>query len=526
VIEVVDPILTVAVAAGALGIGAVGGYVVGQREDGDSSLDTSPVDQVAGTLGCPPQPHAVEDAAVTVSEAIDIVVENTDLVERGVVNPADTPVERADAVMHVADHDNLCIDQESIKSEEPETPGGPATDADPVETTPTSLENAVSEVRLRTKPETKTANRLLTHLESAADTQESKLTDILSDTVVTLNEQDALVDALDAVQPHVETDELARTLNERSARLDGDVSDSLSTIATRLSSTLEERDDIEAERNRLRDSGRRISSTAAEQTKVTFDNTAETPARLELLASWLEDGSISFADTESSLRQIAGHAQLSPKSRLGNEFVDVLTNERVDPDDCKRTLQSVVSAVDKAETMSQRLEGIDPDQLEQQAERLVDEFKAIDGPAGVALQERTADMQSTIADAGETDPVTVYAARQELRFYDRKLLPELQSPNKTSTDREDIDELAQDVEARRSELRTDYPSDYPNHNHSIPIHFLELVSTLQDMADEARGSGNDERALGYLEAANRTLDWIEELYERHAYSVLLEQLRG
>jgi len=52
------------------------------------------------------------------------------------------------------------------------------------------------------------------------------------------------------------------------------------------------------------------------------------------------------------------------------------------------------------------------------------------------------------------------------------------------------------------------------------------VSSLQEAANDARAAGNTDRAIGYLQAADETLDWVMELYERQAYSVLLEQLRG
>ncbi|MHC3378867.1 hypothetical protein [Haloarcula sp. H-GB5] len=522
--------LTAAIAVGTLVIGAGLGFGLGRwtsGDDGGESGDTvtSDLKRPAERLGRPPQPDAVTDGVETLANAIDSVVDATDLGERAPIRPDDDPITRAEEVQQAAERGEL-VERPPEPTESPETtvdsPPEPTSEPEPV--VPDALSGAVAAVRAQTTAETTAGRRLLQYLETADDVPERKLTETLHTVVTTLNRHDAIKSTLEGVTPHIDPQELARTLDrQRDAGVSGDA---FGIIAEQLTTAVSEREQYESALKELTQDAERVCATANEQTVVTFDSASETPAWLSSLADQLDNGNVSFTDRESDLGSIAGRLDLNPQSTLGNDLLDLLRSPSVSQQECEGTLASAVETIDRAETTGHRLDGIDADDVARLANRLVDEFRETDSDVGSLLQERAVELADMVSQAGESDLVTVYAARQELRFYDHRLLAQLQAGSDSGSGEPDVKALRDAVEDRRSTMRTQYPSNYPQHDHSIPIHFLELVSELQEDADEAVAGGNPERAAGYLEAADKTLDWTGELYERHAYSVLLEQLRG
>lgn len=521
----------------ALAIGSVAGFLVGSRRGG-SGTEPAPqhgLDPLAERLELPPRPDPMAEGIETMIEAVDAAVETTGIADAGDVPADGTPVERARALERAAKSGTLLEDGDG-SADESTTAGqqsgtldpGASTDAGHTERTPPALTGAVETVRSRHQPASETGRRLLDYLESAEETSEGRLTDTLESTVATLDRHEELTTVLDTVQPAVEPAELGQTLESRSRTVDGEIGATLETLGGKLSEVSDRASRCASERNRLQTSAQRIATAANDQSSVSFTASGSTGDRLEELAEYVEDGSVGFTDRRTSIDRIVGRIEprLAPESTLARELVDTLTSESIDPEDCEETLVAAVDAIDTAETVRHRLDGVTVDDVERLAGRVVDEFDATDSPSSGLLADRAADLESTVSQAGDADLVTVYAARQELRFYDRQLLPQLRQGSTDAGQDRDVDTLSREVEERRSRMRQEYPTEYPEHDHSIPIHFLELVSSLQEAADEARANENDERAIGYLKAGDRTLDWVAELYERHAYNVLLEQLRG
>jgi hypothetical protein len=525
----VEPLLVAGAAVGSLVVGVVGGYALGHRQvdTGPTNPGTPPeIASIADRLDCRPEQAAVERALDDITGAIQAVIDSHGFRDRTALSANTGAVERANAVRTAVENGELCPGATEAQATESSEGGQEGTiDASDTESTPRMLADSVAAVRTEYPTRTQSGDRLLTYLESAGDTPEPQFRDTLSTVIEQLNRHHAVAEALGDVPRSADAAELARTLDRTSADLDGPESDGLDTIATRLSETARAKTECETERARLAEEVGQLCDTVDAHTGVAIAEETDPVERLQSITNRIDEGTVTVGESRSSLQRIAGQLGLSPESRLGRDFVDVVTSQRVDREAFERILPEVVSAIERAETTSHRLEGVDADTVAQQADRLVDEFTALDTEASAALEERAADLRSMVADAGDSDPVTVYGARQELRFYDRTLLPELKNPDTAGPEREELDTLETEVETRRSRIRTEYPSEYPEHNHNIPIHFLELVSTLQDLAADARSSGHDQRALGYLRAAEEALDWIQELYERHAYSVLLEQLR-
>jgi hypothetical protein len=523
-----EPLLAAGAAIGSLVFGAVGGFAVGSRRGSSASTDRDPppeVASIADRLGCRPERADIERTIDDLTGAIQTVIDRQELRDRTGVPANAGAVERANAVRTAAENGELCPDTAEAPAAQSEHEQHDPIDASDSESTPRILEEAVAAVSAAQASQTRSGDRLLSYLESVDETPEPQFRDTLSTVIEQLNRQHALVEALSDVPQSAEASELARTLERASRGVDGPETEGLETIADRLSETARQREQCESRRTRLAEEIQQLCEMVDAHTGIPLADDTDPVDRLQAITDRIDDGTVTLGESQSSLQRIAGQLGLSPESRLARDFVDVVTSQRIEREECERVLPAVVSAIERAETTSHRLDGVDADTVAQQADRLVEEFKSLDTDGSAVLEERAADLRSMVADVGDSDPVTVYGARQELRFYDRTLLPELEDPSAEGPERAELDALATEVEQRRSQIRTEYPSEYPEHNHNIPIHFLELVSTLQDLAADARASGNDQRALGYLRAAEQTLDWIQELYERHAFSVLLEQLR-
>lgn len=505
----VGTLLAAGIGAGAFLVGTAGGFVIGQRTGRDEESTTG-LERPAELVDRPARPGAVTQAISSLVEAVDAVVETESLEESGEVSPTDDPVERAQTVRRTV-------------RQRAETPLEPDQPTRPDDLGPSTLTEAVSTVENRTDPSSRTARRLIEYL-GADEVAKQKLTDTIETAVVELDRQDALVTALEEVEPHVPSRELARSLTGQGQSIDGKPGDRLETVARNLREAIEDRERCRSEREQLLQQAEQVCSTARDQTTVTFDPEAGPVTWLSSLADRLDEGAVSFTDRERSIRTVAGRLDRTPRSKLGREFFNLLTSEAT-VTGSRETLESVIDAIDRAETAEHRLEGVEPADVKQLADGLVGAFELSGGPASSVLQERAAELRSTVEQATTEDLVTVYAARQELRFYEHRLLPQLQAEGAQES-KSDLAARAAEIEDRRSTMRTDYPSNYPDYDHNIPIHFLELVNSFQKAAEKAENRGNEERARGYLDAADRTLDWVAELYERHAYSVLLEQLRG
>jgi len=501
------------------------------RRDTDASGQASDdalsngLEAPADRLGLPAEPGAVSGGIETMNAAIDAVIEETDAEADGIVDRTfdrvGRPVERATSVRRAADGGTLFA------------AGAPAQDShgaggESAEQVPPALQNAVRTVRRRLSPQTSDGQELLDALALADDVSERHLVDVVSAVLERLNAEAQLASALAEVDSTAEPRTIARQLDRHSSDIDGPAGTGLSTIADELDGAVRELEEVRAERQRLSEHAEAVCTAANDQTTIRFDSTASTDQWLAALADSVTDGTVSFTDQSDDIGTLVAAAEgdVRPQSSLARSVVEALRSDSMDADARERTIADALEAIDSTETLRHRLEGVSADDVEALARRLERDLDGINTAGSATLTDRIEELRQTVARADEADRVTVYAARQELRFYDEQLLDALQQTTDPSATDGPVADRYRQVEQRRSRMRNEYPSNYPNHDHSIPIHFLELVEALEESADQARTSGNEERAVGYLQAADRTLDWVEELYDRHAYSVLLEQLRG
>lgn len=242
-----------------------------------------------------------------------------------------------------------------------------------------------------------------------------------------------------------------------------------------------------------------------------------------------------------------------PESAVAKRMLDRLASPGIG--DLRAALDTAVEQLDAASTTQSIVAELDREEVGGLADDVADQLDGRSGPVADALGERVGDLRGMVDRADDSNAVIPYAARNELRFYDRTLLDRLdeeggaaanesaggmfgddpfeESGGESANGGENaaesgtgVDERIASVADRRDEFEDRYVDGRRDHNHSIPLHFLSLVDALREDAEEAASVGDDARATGLAAAADETLDYVESLYERNEYSVMLRRLRG
>jgi len=507
------------VADGSDGVASRGRADSGTARNGNAtdSSGSAELEQSAERLGLPPEPEPITDGIETMISAIDAVAEENDTSQVETDPERAAPIERATVVKTAADGGTLVEDSDG---------DGTETIDSPAETTHV-VTAAARSARTRAPPQATEGQELLDALERVDDLSERRLATTLETVLTQLNSHDDVVGVLSEVESSPGPREIARQLERGSSTLDGPFRTGLTRVANELDDAVSELEECRAELDQLSNDAEALCTAANDQTTVNFESDASTVQWFDALADRFKNGTLVFTDQASDIRRIVSNAEtdIHPQSRLAQSVLEAIRSDSLDAEARERTIADAITAIDSTETLRHRLEGISAEDVEQLAQRLQRDLSETSSPGTAQLADRVDELRRTAAQAATSDRMTVYAARQELRFYDQQLLDALQDTTSRSQQDTAVAQRYEDVEQRRTRMRDEYPRDYPDHDHSISIHFLELVTALQQSADQARTAGNDERASGYLEAADRVLDWVTELYDRHAYNVLLEQLR-
>ena len=385
----------------------------------------------------------------------------------------------------------------------------------------------------------------------------------------------AIVDVADAIERRTEPNssaarQLCRALGDESAdeadvrsaleeaieRLEtaSEVSEALAPLERRSSTTVYEniKQDLESQRGRLpaaveplvgrlvelnRDIDRResehdeiigdvetICSQAARSDAVSFRN-GDTEDRVSELATALESGDVVVTEPSVAVGSVAEEVdrRLRPSSELGRKLIDRLRAPN-DESELEATIRESVETLEEYAETREMLSEINTRDVKRRLESLDRELESQDTPVYSHLADRVRELEALIDDSETVDDIQLYAIYQEISFYDRTLLPRL-SRSMSGTASEDGDEMLESVQRRIEEIDSEFVSVRPDHNHSIPKHFLGLAEELSADAEQALRS-HPERAAGVLLAADAVLDHVEELYERNEYSVMLRRLRG
>ncbi|SDR44184.1 hypothetical protein [Natronobacterium texcoconense] len=216
---------------------------------------------------------------------------------------------------------------------------------------------------------------------------------------------------------------------------------------------------------------------------------------------------------------------IANRERLDSDLAIRLCRTLSDPSATSERVEDVLQdAIEVLET-AEALEGID-DIGERDVRRRLDSLEAElqdrDGATYRHLVDRIRELEAMVDRNG--DAVQLYAVYQECTFYDRTLLPRL-ARARSADQPSDVGRLAADVESRIETIEDEYVNVRADHNHTIPNHFLSLARDLRQEAMQLE-SERPERAVGLLSAADELLAYVEQLYDRNEYSVMLRRLRG
>ncbi|UPW02287.1 hypothetical protein M0R88_09395 [Halorussus gelatinilyticus] len=258
------------------------------------------------------------------------------------------------------------------------------------------------------------------------------------------------------------------------------------------------------------------------------------------------DAGSDAGDADDGVQSVAADVRREqrPESAVAKRLLDRLASPGIG--DLRASLDTAVEQLDAASTTQSIVAELDRESVAELADSVADRLDGRSGPVADALGERVGELRGMVDRADDSNAVIPYAVRNELRFYDRTLLARLDEGSDAGASEMFGDEAFGDasggasagesgtspddriaaVADRREEFEDRYVDGRRDHNHSIPLHFLSLVDALREDAEEATAVGDDARATGLAAAADETLDYVEKLYERNEYSVMLRRLRG
>jgi len=484
-------------------LGTVGHRLLAGRSttgvgEGTTRSSTQGLDDVASVLGTSTNPDEVRRVAEQFRDAVDRVA------RAGGLDGGD-PADRARRVEQALDRDRLTVTTG-------ETGPGAATESeqDTASGGDSELDHVVAATKSAGRPESRTARRLVTYLEDPARASETEFGETLATTLDALDERATIENAL-ANLP-AEPEKAGTHLRDRLGQAEAGSAAELADLGETLAETARSLEQCHDVRDRLRTAAESVCGEAADA-GVSLDG-QESVEQLEALARALESGD---ASVNSPLTDAVDRAATAadPESILGQDLAATLRDPA--DNDVGATLRDVFQALDEAERVRSRLDNVRPAEVTELA-RTVRSSLSDETTVETVLRDRVAEIEGRIGD----DRMLAFSFRQELNFYDKTLLARLAAKS------DDGDEAGTHIAAareRRQEIREQFPRQYDELNHEIPIHLLDTVSDLLEEADGAHSAGDSRRALGLAQAADRLLDAIESLYRDNAYHILLRQLR-
>lgn len=503
------------------GVGVLG--LFGGSEDDEDDLS-----RIAQRLDAREDPDAIARKLDDLEAALDDLAADADLDRhlRNSPDPDASSVEKAEALSRAVERGQLSVG-----------PGG-AGDAEGG-----AVASAATRLRRERSPSSPAGRQLLDALAAPERTDAADLEAVLADATETLDARQALERGL---QPVAESDGVtpndARRVRDELAHVDADVAADVAELAEAAEtghSTAERR---ESERDQLVEAADSLTAAATDAVDPDVSPDSGRPAaeRLGVLADAVDRDELGFTDGESSGGQASSVAtevrrDARPESPVAKRLLDRLAQPGMG--DLRAALETAVDHLDSAPTTEDIVDDVDPASVRDLADDVEADLAETSGPVADALDDRIDDLRGKLDRASESNVVFPYAVREELEFYDRTLVSRLDegaagpaggadAASATSTGTDSAPGDADAVADRRAEFEDRYVDGRHDHNHTIPLHFLSLVDDLLDDAEQAASGGDDARADGLVAAADETLDYVEQLYERTEYSVMLRRLRG
>lgn len=507
---------------GFFGLAMVWG-IFGSSDDEADQASVEAVQHLADRLNTDDDPSAVTDAVDELLEEVDSITRTVEL-DRYTprqVSRTSTALDRLNVLKSALENNRLDIQPAESTSDHP----GKGTHADETDT----LQGAAKEVRSRLSPSANVSRDLLDVAATGGSKRKSK--EALREAVDNIESYHTLERALRVIDPS--EPEIGSSLRTELDGRSGPISSSITELADALDRCRERTDAVESERKKLSTALKTVASAAAKAPGVDLEELEEvegTPIeQARDLAAMARDGELFKAKPIVPRTAIEVKQSVSPESATATELLDGLSSPN-QVGDLSETLMSAVKLIDEGATNRGAVGDIDRDNLTELLDQVESRLAELDGPVADELGRRTSELRRILDNADSTNTVGPYAVKQELRFYQRRLLESLENDSDItdvgSPADVDVTDKLDSVADIKSGIESRYINGRPDHNHSIPIHFLSLAEDLHSDAEDLASLGKGQQAIGLLDAAETVLNHIEQLYERNEYSVLLRRLRG
>lgn len=367
-----------------------------------------------------------------------------------------------------------------------------------------------------------TAAQQLCEILSDPEANQSQIESALSDAVGIIESATAAKEAVSTVNNPGNTHEL-ESAKRRLTQINGELAAEITPIVDQTLTLERDVDEQTAQYDQLQNATGAICRKAEKDSEIAFQ-TNDIAERAQTLADELRAGKLEFTDPQQSISATVDNMRqsLRPRTDQSQMLVDTLA----DPDkrELQRVLDTAVKTIDEHTRMHEMLAEIGTEDVKRRIDSLDRELTSQDSPVYSHLADRVRELEARIDDAESIDEIQLYAIYQEVSYYDRTLLPRLSRSQNTGGSA-DTNEMLTTVERRIEEINDDFVSVRPDHNHTIPKHFIGLANELANRARQEQRK-NPEQAAGVLLAADTVLDYVEQLYTQNEYSVMLRRLRG
>jgi hypothetical protein len=412
--------------------------------------------------------------------------------------------------------------------------GSPAANAgedehEPVETTRAGqhpvtpdIADVAEEIEGRIEPDSSIARQLCRAL-SDESTEESNVQSALEEAIEKLETATAVTETVESATDRTSIEEyetIRRTLQQQG----GDFSAAVGSLVEQLIRTNRELEEQKSRYDELLSDVEAVCDRAARSDELSFQNT-DVEGQVSELAAALrsEDVIVTRPSTRVEAAAETVDRRVRPSSRLSQDLIDGL-RARDSESELEETIRESVETLDEYVEAREVLSEIEAEDVRRRLDSLDRELGTRDTPVYSHLGDRVRELEALLDDPEAYDDIQLYAIYQEVSYYDRTLLPRL-SRSLSGGGSADAEEMLATVRRRVDEVKSEFVSVRPDHNHSIPKHFLGLAEELSAAAEQEL-SARPERAAGVLLAAGAVLDHVEDLYERNEYSVMLRRLRG
>ncbi len=379
-----------------------------------------------------------------------------------------------------------------------------------------------SAVERQLQPRSQAAKRLCRTL-SGRSVDDPELEATLEETVEQLETVAELTETVEAIDREASPQRYER-MAERIEREQGPLPEAIDSVLTRLHDRSAERDRQTDEHGTFRADVETVCELAERSDEI-HRRGGDIEQRVEALATALRDGSVTITDPGSPVESAVTGVEraVAPSSRSAERLLDAL-GEPGGRSDVRSALEASVETLEEYAETREMLSEIRSEDVKRRLESLDRELATRDTPIYSHLSDRIRELEASIDGSEAIDDIQLYAIYQEISFYDRTLLPRL-SRSMSGTTAENAARSPADVYDRIERIDSEYVDVRPDHNHTIPKHFVDLAEGLTAEADGLLGTA-PMQADGLLLVADAVLDHVEELYERNEYSVMLRRLQG